>query len=86
MDFNYREVFPAETPDAYQRLLLDCMLGDQMLFTRHDAVILAWKLLAHPLDAWQNDSAPLHQYPAGSSTFPAADALIQRDGRSWRPL
>jgi glucose-6-phosphate 1-dehydrogenase len=82
MDFNYAEVFGAEVPDAYQRLLLDCTAGDQTLFTRIDDVKLAWGLIDDVLNHWQQDADP-YFYPAGSESFPQADALIQKDGRSW---
>jgi len=86
MDFNYADVFDAELPEAYQRLLLDCMVGDQTLFTRQDDVQLSWKLMTPVLKAWQGaDSAP-YEYPAGSESFDQADSLIESDGRYWRRL
>jgi glucose-6-phosphate 1-dehydrogenase len=86
LDFNYADVFAAEPPDAYQRLLLDCMAGDQTLFTRIDDVKLAWGLVDRVLADWrQRDSEP-YFYPAGAESFPQADALIQRDGRNWRKI
>ena len=86
MDFNYNEVFAIEPPDAYQRLLLDCMTGDQTLFARKDGVEIAWKLWTPVLKAWENGNTKLHLYAAGSYTFPEADKLIQADGRTWRKL
>ena len=53
MSFNYHELFGVEMPEAYQRLLLDCMVGDQTLFTRYDSVELAWRLVTPVLEAWQ---------------------------------
>ena len=86
MDFNYADLFGAELPQAYQRLLLDCMVGDQTLFTRQDDVQLSWELLNPVLEAWQtNDSAP-YEYPAGSESFGPANTLIESDGRYWRKL
>jgi glucose-6-phosphate 1-dehydrogenase len=86
MDFDYAEVFGAEPPEAYQRLLLDCMVADQTLFTRQDDVKLSWELMTPVLDAWQaTDSAP-QTYPAGSDSFPEAYALIESDGRCWRKI
>jgi glucose-6-phosphate 1-dehydrogenase len=82
MDFNYADVFGAEVPDAYQRLLLDCTAGDQTLFTRIDDVKLAWGLIDDVLKHWQQDGEP-YFYPAGGESFPQADALIQKDGRTW---
>jgi glucose-6-phosphate 1-dehydrogenase len=86
MSFSYGAVFGVEMPDPYQRLLLDCMLGDQTLFTRYDAVQVAWQLLGPVLDAWEKgDSAPVI-YPAGSESFAYADRLMEADGRNWRNL
>jgi glucose-6-phosphate 1-dehydrogenase len=86
MNFNYRSVFGIDMPEAYQRLLLDCMIGDQTLFNRQDGVEIAWRLLMPVLDAWQNDDASPYEYSAGSSSFPGADSLIESDGRKWRKL
>jgi glucose-6-phosphate 1-dehydrogenase len=86
MSFSYQDIFGTESPEAYQRLLLDCMLGDQTLFTRQDAIEASWKLLAPVLDTWNNNDSQLYEYPAGAESFPAADKLIESDGRSWRPL
>ena len=86
MSFDYHSVFGVDMPEAYQRLLLDCMLGDQTLFTRQDGVEAAWQLLTPLLQAWQGDDSQPHQYPAGSENFSAADTLIESDDRSWRKL
>ena len=86
MDFSYAEIFGTESSDAYQRLLLDCMAGDQTLFTRIDDVKLAWLLFDNVLKVWQQQDAEPYFYPAGSESFPQADALIQKDGRSWRKI
>ncbi len=86
MSFSYQNVFGVSLPEAYQRLLLDCMVGDQTLFTRQDGVEVAWRLLTPVLEAWQNDDAAPYEYPAGSSSFPQADSLIESDGRQWREL
>jgi glucose-6-phosphate 1-dehydrogenase len=87
MDFSYKDVFGVNMPEAYQRLLLDCMLGDQTLFTRYDAVQVSWQLLEPILKAWENpDAARPHQYPAGSQSFQAADQLIESDSRKWRSI
>ncbi len=84
LDMSYKEVFGGEPPEAYQRLLLDCMAGDQTLFIRRDASEAAWRLLAPVLEEWQNGSP--HKYPCGCESFAAADALIEKDGRCWRKL
>jgi glucose-6-phosphate 1-dehydrogenase len=73
--------------DAYEWVLLDCMLGDHMLFMREDSVELAWSTLTPLLDAIESDKrVPLAIYPAGSSGPEEARRLMERDGRSWRPL
>ena len=86
MSFSYESVFGVEMPEAYQRLLLDCMLGDQTLFMRFDSVEATWRLLDPVLQAIQSDRLPLHTYAAGSRSFAACDQLIERDGRTWRDL
>ncbi len=89
MTFSYREAFGAELRDAYERLLLDCMLGDQTLFTRSDNIEIAWSLLTPVLDAWETagqagDTESLYAYEAGSWGPTQADTLLARDGRRWR--
>ena len=86
MNFNYNELFETEPPEAYQRLLLDCMTGDQTLFTRQDAIETAWRSLSPIMQAWENEGYELYEYPAGAESFPAADNLIKSDGRKWRSL
>lgn len=69
MDFKYASILePGGTmPDAYERLLLDCMLGDQTLFLRGDTIDCAWSLLMPVLDAWRRDDAPApFPYRSGS--------------------
>ncbi len=86
MDFNYREIFGTDSmPDAYERLLLDCMLGDQTLFVREDSMQLAWSLLTPLLQRWEGsgNSPPLCFYAAGSWGPQEAIALLQRQGRNW---
>jgi glucose-6-phosphate 1-dehydrogenase len=86
MRFRYADVFGGYLPEAYQRLLLDCMLGDQTLFTRQDDVEVSWRLLEPVLHAWADESSMPYEYRAGSESFPHADRLIESDGRTWRPL
>ncbi|MFC1781919.1 glucose-6-phosphate dehydrogenase, partial [Planctomycetota bacterium] len=86
MNFSYEKIFGTEIPEAYQRLLLDCMHGDQTLFTRQDAVEQSWKLLTPVLEAWENGQLELYEYPAGAESFPAADNLIESDDRKWRKI
>ena len=86
MRFRYADVFGGQLPEAYQRLLLDCMLGDQTLFTRQDDVEVSWELLEPVLQAWANNPSMPYEYRAGSESFPQADRLIESDGRAWRSL
>lgn len=86
MVLNYNSIFGAEMPEAYQRLLLDCMVGDQTLFARYDSVEVAWRLLTPLLQAWEKDGSSPYEYSAGSYSFPEADSLIESDGRKWRKL
>jgi glucose-6-phosphate 1-dehydrogenase len=86
MNFSYKNIFGVEMPEAYQRLLLDCMLGDQTLFNRYDSVETAWQLLAPVLDAWEDEDSAPWPYAAGSESFAQADTLVESDGRAWRKL
>ncbi len=85
MDFNYGTAFGTRTPSAYERLLLDCFLGDTTLFTRTDAVETCWAILQPILDAWGNGKpADFPNYASGSWGPKAADDLIQSAGFEWR--
>jgi glucose-6-phosphate 1-dehydrogenase len=85
MDFRYGFSFAVDSPDAYETLLLDAMVGDASLFTRDDEVERAWVILDPILKAWEAGAGgPVHFYGAGSWGPPAADELLSRDGRSWR--
>ncbi len=77
-----------DVPDAYARLLLDAMLHDHTLFVRNETIAAAWRLFTPVLETWYDnpDACPLHTYPAGSEGPTAADELLARDGRAWRPL
>jgi glucose-6-phosphate 1-dehydrogenase len=86
MDFRYGTSFSIDAPEAYERLLLDAMLGDSTLFTRWDSVEAAWKLLTPVLGAWSSGESPLQFYEAGSWGPGGADHLIQRDGREWHRM
>jgi glucose-6-phosphate 1-dehydrogenase len=86
MDFLYGSSFGVEPPEAYERLLLDCMLGDSTLFTRIDETEHSWQLLDMIEHAWSHSAASLPQYEPGTWGPKEADALIERDGRTWRRL
>src|SRR5581483_4502398 len=85
MDFQYRATFGQASPEAYERLLLDVMAGDQTLFMRRDAVEASWQWIMPILDRWAaTPGAPLPCYPAGEWGPPEADRLIEAAGRRWR--
>jgi glucose-6-phosphate 1-dehydrogenase len=86
MNMSYAEAFGRPIADAYERLLLDCMRGDQTLFARRDAVELAWKFVTPILEALEADPSPIPIYEPGSTGPPEAEHLIRRDGRRWLPL
>ena len=84
MDFSYGAAFLEEPPDAYERLLLDAMLGDPTLFIRSDEVEQAWRIVAPLMDAWEAGDAPLARYNAGTWGPRESDRLLEQDGRRWR--
>jgi glucose-6-phosphate 1-dehydrogenase len=84
MDVHYTAEFNGDSPDAYERLLLDVMAGDHTLFLDGRFVYRSWEFVQGILDQWQEDaSIPLEPYPAGSWGPKAADDLIRADGREW---
>ena len=84
MEFLYGTSFMSQSPEAYERLILDTMRGDATLFARDDEVEAAWSIVDPILQAWSQDESPLPQYPAGSSGPHEADAL--HEDLEWRPL
>lgn len=85
MDFHYSNLADSRIPDAYQRLLLDCMQGDGTLFARGDAVEAAWSFVDPILSAWQNNpDIPLHGYPCGTWGPEDADRLVEGPDHTWR--
>ena len=85
MDFRYGATFGSNTPEAYERLLLDAMRGEATLFTRRDEVEEQWAYIDRVLEAWVADGmTPPPTYAAGSWGPEAADDLLARDGRRWR--
>jgi glucose-6-phosphate 1-dehydrogenase len=85
MDFHYGTTFGGTTPEAYERLLLDVMAGDQTLFMRRDMVEAAWQWVMPILNRWsEQTTGPMPTYPAGEWGPPEADRLIEATGRRWR--
>ncbi len=85
MDFRYADLSSEELPEAYQRLLLDCMQGDATLYTRGDSIEQQWKIVEPVLDAWENNpKIPIYGYPAGTWGPQEADSLIDEPDMTWR--
>ncbi|HLK25227.1 MAG TPA: glucose-6-phosphate dehydrogenase [Caulobacteraceae bacterium] len=85
MDFCYADWFKSKPAIGYETLLYDAMCGDPTLFQRADNIEYGWRAVQPFLDAWR-EGGVVHGYPAGSAGPKAADALIERDGRAWRPI
>jgi glucose-6-phosphate 1-dehydrogenase len=83
LDMSFAEQFGARSPDAYERLLLDVIRGNQTLFMRRDEVEAAWAWIDPIIDAWEKSRDEPKPYPAGSWGPTAAIALTERDGRTW---
>ena len=83
MEFDYETDFQSGTPEAYERLLLDCMLGDQTLFTRSDEIEEAWAIVDPILEYWSGGGRP-GTYERGSWGPESAEEMIRGDGRRWR--
>ena len=84
MEFRYGTSFGQEPPEAYERLLLDCMLGDSTLFTRSDEIEAAWRYITGIRDGWERAGAPLAFYDAGTWGPVEAERMLAGDGRAWR--
>ncbi len=85
MDFPYAKAFGTEAPDAYERLILDALLGDPTLFARHDWIEKAWGILDPILKEWKNSpEAALPSYPAGSWGPKEADEILENSKHQWR--
>jgi glucose-6-phosphate 1-dehydrogenase len=84
MDFGYGHAFTEASPEAYERLILDVLLGDPPLFPRHEEVELSWKILDPVERYWESLGGPLEQYKPGTWGPASADELLERDGRTWR--
>ena len=86
MDFRYGSSFGVKPPEAYERLLLDCMLGDSTLYARRDMVERGWEIVTPILEAWKKPATDFPNYESGSWGPQAAFALIELDERDWRKL
>ncbi|HXU85882.1 MAG TPA: glucose-6-phosphate dehydrogenase [Verrucomicrobiae bacterium] len=87
MDFTYGSAFTVDSPDAYETLILDALLGDASLFTRADEVEGAWARVTPIIDTWMDEGAPdFPNYEAGTWGPDTADELLAREGRKWRRI
>ncbi|GAB3141911.1 glucose-6-phosphate dehydrogenase [Amycolatopsis stemonae] len=83
MDFGYGHAFTESSPEAYERLILDVLLGEPSLFPVNEEVELSWKILDPVLEHWAKGGSP-EQYPPGTWGPPSADEMLERTGRKWR--
>lgn len=84
MEFSYSEAFAEHTSaDAYERLLLDTIRGDQTLFARTDSIDASWTFITKILEGWQKEKPPLYTYAVGSWGPKEADVFIQADAKHW---
>ncbi|WP_337063207.1 glucose-6-phosphate dehydrogenase [Kineococcus sp. G2] len=83
MDFGYGHAFTESSPEAYERLILDVLLGDPPLFPRHEEVELSWKILDPIIEFWARNGKP-EPYASGTWGPASATAMLERTGRSWR--
>ena len=87
MDFRYGSYFGQLPPEAYERLIWDCILGDSTLFARSDEVEQSWKIFTPILEYWASQgSKDFPNYASGSWGPAKADEMMTKDGRSWRIL
>lgn len=84
MDFGYGHAFTESSPEAYERLILDVLLGDPPLFPTREEVELSWKIVDPITTYWAKQNTTPEQYPAGTWGPASADAMMARDGRAWR--
>ena len=85
MEFLYGTAFLSQSPEAYERLIMDAMRGDATLFTRDDEVEAQWRIIDPILENWAEDGDPLPTYPAGTAGPEEADALLA-PGQHWRAI
>ncbi|HEX2234398.1 MAG TPA: glucose-6-phosphate dehydrogenase, partial [Thermoleophilaceae bacterium] len=85
MEFLYGTAFMSQSPEAYERLIMDAMRGDATLFTRDDEVEAQWRICDPILEGWAGRPGPLPQYPAGSDGPEEADTILAQ-GHRWRAI
>ncbi len=83
LDMSFAESFSERNPDAYERLIMDVVRGNQTLFMRRDEVEAAWRWVDPILQGWELNSQPVQGYTAGTWGPSSSIALIERDGRTW---
>ena len=83
MDFAYAEAFTEESPEAYERLILDALLDESSLFPTNEEVELSWSILDPIIEYWAEAGQP-EQYRAGTWGPESADKMLRRQGHSWR--
>jgi glucose-6-phosphate 1-dehydrogenase len=86
MEFLYGTSFLSQSPEAYERLILDAMRGDATLFTRNDEVEEQWRICDPIVRTWEGTPGPLPQYPAGTSQGPDEADTLLLDGHRWRAI
>jgi glucose-6-phosphate 1-dehydrogenase len=86
MEFKYGTSFLGDSPEAYERLLHDALLGEATLFTRADEVEEEWRIIQPILDRWEADQGGAEIYEAGSQGPSDADRLLAVRGRRWRQI
>jgi glucose-6-phosphate 1-dehydrogenase len=85
MEFLYGTSFLSQSPEAYERLIMDAMRGDATLFTRNDEVEAQWRIIDPILESWDHDDTPLAEYPAGSPGPEEAERILA-PGHRWRAI
>jgi glucose-6-phosphate 1-dehydrogenase len=83
MDFTYQNSFSEDSPDAYERVLMDCIIGDQSLFASHEEVMRCWEILQPVLDYWHSSKDAPTVYVPGTWGPTAADDLAANFGSEW---
>jgi len=83
MNFSYQTAFGIQSPEAYERLIADCMIGDSTLFIRRDEIEASWRIIDSITTAWQKMPSGIHFYKAGTWGPEEVNTLIEQDGRVW---